>query len=345
MGSKELLEKANEVTTTLVGSGSGGILNAKQANRFIDYVVNQSVLVADARLVRMREPTVDIDKIDLGTRKIKKATEATDDHTNSAPTFSKISMTTVKLRLDWELSTESLEDNIEGNSLEDHVAQLMATQTANDLEDLLQHGDSTLAASAAPLLCALDGWRKRIRDNSVEQDAAGENLTRKTFDKALRGLPSKYLQRRNQLRWYTSSSLVQDYLWSLTNTGTAGLLDGTAAAYGSNIADAIVNSGRGGANGGNRLATGMSPFGIPLNEVPLFEENEAGTYSGAAGNHGILDLTFPENRIVGIQRELTFYREFKPKKDTIEFTQFMRVANQIENPAAWVHVRNIKVRA
>jgi hypothetical protein len=347
MGSRELLEKV--VNTTQIGAGNGGIMNAKQANKFIDYVVEQSVLVADARLVRMVEPTQDIDKVNIGSRIMRKASEGVDDGVNVDPTFSKISMTTVKLRLDWELTTEGLEDNIERDSLEDHVASLMARQTANDLEDLLIHGDTT---STDALLKSLDGWRKRVRADGHVVDAAGANLSRSTFDKGLRSLPNKYLQRRNALKWYTSSGLLQDYLWSLmasTLTGDAfGSTAGTAAsgapAPASTLGEAILQ-GLGGSNGGVNGATGVRPYGIPLWEVPLLEETETGTYSAAAGNHGVVELTFPDNRILGIQRDITVYREFKPKKDAIEYTQFIRIANQIENPDAFVHVRNVKVRA
>ena len=38
---EEILSKANEVTTSVVGNDSGGLLNAEQANRFIDFVVDQ----------------------------------------------------------------------------------------------------------------------------------------------------------------------------------------------------------------------------------------------------------------------------------------------------------------
>jgi hypothetical protein len=342
MSNRDLLEKV--INTTQIGAGYGGILNAKQANRFIDYIVEQSVLVADARLVRMSEPTQEIDKLSVGTRIMRKATEGVSDGVNADPTFTKISMTTVKLRLDWELTTEGLEDNIEGSSLEDHIAGVMARQTANDMEDLLIHGDTTLTADA--LLKALDGWRKLARANGHVVDAAGANLSRSTFDKALRNLPNKYLQRRNSLKWYTSSSLVQDYLWSLSTA--AATLDGGATAGapspGSVMGDAIL-AGLGGAAGGANATTGVRPFGIPLVEVPLMQENEAGSYSPATGNHGSVELTFPENRIVGIQRDITVYREFQPKKDTIEYTQFMRVACQIENADSLVHVRNVKVRS
>ena len=339
MSSKDLLEKV--INTTQIGAGSGGILNAKQANRFIDFVFDQSVLMKTARIVRMNEPTVDIDKVDIGQRIMRKATEGTDDGSNADPTFSKVSMTTVKLRLDWELTTEGLEDNIEGDSLEDHVASLMARQTANDLEDLLIHGDTT--QTSEPLIKSLNGWRKLARTNGVVVDAAGANLTRSVFDAALRDMPNKYLQRRSQLAWSTSSSLLQDYIWSLTlDVGANG-----APSPGSVMGDAIVNAGLGGAQGGatTGYVAGLRPFGISLLEVPLYEETETGTYTGASGNHGVLELTFPNNRIVGMQRDIVVYREFKPKKDAIEYTQFVRVACQIENAAAYVHVRNVKVRS
>lgn len=339
MASKDLLEKV--VSTTQIGAGGGGILNAKQSNTFLDYLVDQSVLMKTARFVRMNEPTVEIDKIAVGTRLLRKATEAVDDGVNQDPTFSKISMTTVKLRLDWELSTEGLEDNIAGDSLEDHVARLMATQTANDLEDLYIHGDTT---SSNALLKSLDGFRKLARASAHVVDAEGGNLTRSVFDSALRALPNKYLQKRSQLMWTTSSSLVQDYIWSLT------LAEGTAtgAPAGTGLGDAIVNAGMGAAQGGANGTvplTGLRPFGIPLMEVPLYEETESGTYSGASGNHGVVELTIPKNRIIGVQREIVVYREFKPKKDTIEYTQYIRVANQIENEDCYVHVRNVLVRS
>ena len=342
MGSRELLEKV--VSTTSIGAGGGGILKPQQANRFLDFIVDQSVLLKDVRVVRMNRPTIEIDKVNVGTRIMRKATESVDDGTNTEATFTKISMTTVKLRLDWELSTEGLEDNIEGTSLEDHVASLMARQTANDLEDLALHGSTT---SSDALLKSLNGYISLARSNAVVVDAAGANLSRSTFDKALRNLPNKYLQRRSELSWYTSSSLLQDYLWSLTLTGSNGNLDGTGATgYGSALGDLIVNAGSGaGTGGGNAVVQGIRPFGITLKEVPLMTETETGTYSGASGNHGIVELTFPNNRIWGIQRDIVVYREFKPKKDTIEYTQFIRVANQIENAEAYVHVRNVKVRS
>jgi hypothetical protein len=65
--------------------------------------------------------------------------------------------------------------------------------------------------------------------------------------------------------------------------------------------------------------------------------------SPQGGLAGDLHLTFPQNFIVGIKRDVVVYRLFQPKKDTIEYTLFIRVGCAIENYDAHVLVKNIQV--
>jgi hypothetical protein len=338
---EEILSKANEVTTSVVGNASGGLLNAEQANRFLDFVVDQSVLMQNSRVVRMRASSMDIDKLSVGTRLMQKATEATNDGSNAAVTFSKVSLSSVKLRLDWEISTESLEDNIEGASLEDHIAQVMARQTANDLDDLLINGNTS---SANGLLKALDGFVKLALASGTTVDEAGDNVSRSVFDRVLRNLPNKYLQRRNELRFFTGPGVVQDAIYSLGNPNSATEASAGAPSPGSTTGDLAFLQGAMRANGGAG-STGLAPFGIPLVEVPLMPETVTGDYSGAAGSHGYVELTFPNNRVVGLHRDITVYRQFQPKTDTIEYTQYMRLACNIENADSYVIAKNVKLRS
>jgi hypothetical protein len=334
---EEILSKADEVTTGVVGNDSGGLLKPAQSNRFLDFVIDQSVLMQNARVVRMRTPQMEIDKVSVGTRLLSKATEATDDGANAAVTFSKVSISTVKLRLDWAVSTESLEDNIEGASLEDHIAQVMARQTANDLDDLFINGNTS---SNNGLIKALDGFIKLAKANGRTVDEAGNSVSRATYDRILRNLPAKYLQRRNELKFFSGSGVVQDTIYSLGNPNeiTSG-----APSPGSTVGDVAFLQNAMRANGGAG-STGISPFGIPLVEVPLMPETVSGDYSGATGSHGHVELTFPNNRIIGIHRDITVYRQFKPKTDTIEYTQFMRVGSNIENADSYVIGKNVKLR-
>jgi hypothetical protein len=324
----DILQKV--IDTTEVGAGDGGILNADQSNRFIDYMFDATILARAARTIRMRSNTMDVDKVGVGERLMTVASEAQDTGVNAAAKFAKISLSTTKLRLDWELSSEALEDNIEGVDLEDHIARLMATQAGNDVEDVLLNGTGT----GSGLLSAFKGFRKLALDSANVVDAGGAAISKAVFNTAIKALPRKYKQRRQQLRFFTGSNLVQDYLYNLTTIG-----DGATPE---DIASAIL---RGNPNGPAGSPGGVVPFafGIPVVEVPLIDETVAGDYSGASGEHGDIHLTFPDNFLVGVKREIVVYREFKPKKDTIEYTMYTRVGAAIENPAAFVVVKNVKV--
>ena len=325
--SNDLLEKV--IDTTSLGATQQGLLNPAQGNRFIDYMFDATVLGGDARTVRLRGDTAELDRMHIGERLVRVATEAVDDHVNATVTFSKVSLTTTKLRLDWELSSEALEDGLEGDALEDHIARLMATQMGNDLEDLAINGD---AESADPLLKAFDGWRKRAHKGGRVVDAQGRFLDSSVFNAAIKAMPRAYKQRRGQMRFYTGANLSQDYQYNLFNNGP----EAAAAAM---LQTGVPNS------------TTVA-FGIPVVEVPLFDETRPGTYTtdtnytgrAADAQHGELELTFPDNRIWAIKRDVQVGREYKIKKDTIEYTVYTRVGVAVENLDAYVVVRNVRVR-
>jgi len=170
---------ANDSNLSTVGAdgvttrGGSGLLYPDQANRFLDYMWDATILAKQARTIRMRSNTTEIDRVAVGQRIMQVAAEDSPiDYTGynapgitaSPATFSKISLTTRKLRLDWEISAEALEDNIEGPDLEDHIARLMATQAGNDVEDVLINGSGY--NSSGPLMSAFKGFRQLAIDNA-----------------------------------------------------------------------------------------------------------------------------------------------------------------------------------
>jgi len=317
-----------------IGSeGEGGLLNPEQSARFLDYMFDATVIGKVARTVRMRADTTEIDRMSVGEKLMKLATEADNDSSaNSAVSFSKISLTTKKLRLDWELSTESLEDNIEGPDLEDHIARLIATQAGNDIEDVVLNGDT--ANTGDLLYKSFNGVVKRAKTSGHVVDAAGANISRTVFNSALKKLPRKYKQRRGDLRFLAGSNLIQDFLYANSI--------GTNQTIPQDIASSII---RGATEplGGPAGYVAPFAFGIPIVEVPLLKEAQDGDYSGETGDHGDIHLTFPNNVVIGIKRDVTVYRFFQPKKDSIEYTMYTRVGVQIEQADAWVVVKNVKV--
>src|SRR5690349_825614 len=132
--SNELLNKVINDQGTAAAS-KGGYLEAPQVRQFLDYVNDATTLSQQVRVERIRGDVAELTRIGIGERLLRVATEAVDDGVNVGAAFSKISLSTTKFRLDWELSTEALEDGLEGEALEDHIVRLMANQVGNDIED------------------------------------------------------------------------------------------------------------------------------------------------------------------------------------------------------------------
>ena len=323
---------ANTSIHTAGSSGNAGLLNAEQSARFLDYMFDATVIGKVARTVRMKSDTSEIDRMAVGEKLMKLATEGDNDASNSAVTFSKISLTTKKLRMDWELSTESLEDNIEGADLEDHIARLMATQAGNDIEDVILNGDTALTGDA--LYKSFDGVVKKAKASAHVVEAGGAGVSRDLFNKALKAMPRKYKQRRADLRFLAGSNLIQDFLYANSI--------GTNQTIPQDIASSIIRGGTAPVGGPAGYVAPFA-FGIPIVEVPLLNETQTGTHSGASGSHGDIHLSFPNNVVIGIKRDVTVYRFFWPRKDSIEYTMYTRVGVQIEQADAWVVVKNVKV--
>jgi HK97 family phage major capsid protein len=289
-------------------SDGGGILNAEQSAQFIEYIFDQQVLARDGRRVTMRGNTAELEKLNVGERVIRAAAQADAAYTNAGVTFTKVEITTKKVRLDWEVSSEALEDNIEGAGLEDHLVRTMTRAFANDLEDLAINGTGS---GTNTFLNILEGFYvKEQTGNSA--GTFGTDV--EDLQALVLAMPRKYRASRAAMKFYASSETVADIINGL---GSSGNLP----------SERIVE----------RVIDGVAPqtlgapiqyrvLGIPLVEVPLMPA-------------GFVSLTFPENRIWGFQRDVTVHREFQPKKDTIEYTTFLRFGAQIEETDAVAYAK------
>ena len=115
-------------------------------------------------------------------------------------------------------------------------------------------------------------------------------------------MPRKYRAIKSGLRFYTGSDTFARIV-ATNGTGTNTGFWPSSYEY--------ANAYLGGAaqEFGGPQATRV--LGVPVLEVPYFPPNR-------------VELTFPQNRIWGIQRDITVNREYVAKKDTIEYTVFMR---------------------
>lgn len=292
----------------------GGILAPEQARRFIDYVWDATVLAKDGRKVTMRANTMELEKVNVGERVIRAAAQAQPDFTNAGATFSKVELTTKKIRLDWEVSSEALEDNIEGAALEDHLVRLMTNAFANDIEDLAINGDG----STGDFLSIMEGFVTKVTDGSDAHEAVAtvtdNNWTTQTMQDIILAMPRKYRALKNNLKFYAGTDAFQGIV---KNNGT--LADAIAEAFAGTPAGTPANrqtylDGTAQTFGGARTTRVL---GVEVMEVPYYPA-------------GYVDLTFPQNRVWGFQRDITVNREYVAKKDTIEYTVFVRFGIQWE---------------
>src|SRR5262245_57911796 len=101
VSNEELVEKAIIATDAIASSGK---LNPAQADRFIDYVVEETVLTQMARVVRFRNEQLDIDKIGVGRRVTVPKNEAQDPGVRRGISTSKVSLNPVTLMTPFEIT-------------------------------------------------------------------------------------------------------------------------------------------------------------------------------------------------------------------------------------------------
>lgn len=298
------------------GDAGSGILRPEQARRFIDYVWDATILAKDGRRVTMRANTMELEKVNVGERVIRAAAQAVGNYTNTGATFSKVELTTKKIRLDWEVSAEALEDNVEGAALEDHLVRLMTNAFANDIEDLAINGTGT---GNNPFLNIMPGFIQKMNTDGGAHEAlvtvANNEFTPSVMQEIVLAMPRKYRALKNNLKFYAGTDA---FAGIVKNNGTladaiaeavAGQTPGSTQANRQSYLD-----GAGQTFGGSRTTRVL---GIDVQEVPYYPD-------------GFIDLTFPSNRVWGFQRDIVVNRQYVAKKDTIEYTVFVRFGIQWE---------------
>lgn len=286
----------------------GGILNPEQSRQFIEYIWDQQVLAQDGRRVTMRSNTAELEKLNVGERVIRAANQADGTYTNADVAFTKVELTTKKIRLDWEVATEALEDNIEGMGLEDHLVRSMTRAFANDLEDLAINGTGS---GTNAFLKIMEGFHAKEASGhqATSVTSSGSAWTIKDLQDIILAMPRKFRGSRSAMKFYAGSPTISSLLNSL-------------AGQGNYPSERIIE----------RIVDGSVPqvvgaplqyrvMGLPIVEIPYLPDD-------------YVALTFPENRIWGFQRDVTVHRLFQPKKDTVEYTVYVRFGVQIEETDA-----------
>ena len=306
-----------DVTLAQLAS-NGGLLSPEQTSTFFDLVVDEPTILNQIRRVDMATSEQRINKIGLGGRLLHGASQTggqEDNGTNgrylaknkrAAPTTSQIVMNTREVIAEMRIPYEVLEDNIEGQNYEQHMMRLMAQRGALDLEELCLFGDKTIDPAVDDFLCLQDGFIKRATAHQVDNAAAGPDDDMIT--QALLAMPQQYLRYLPQMRAWISQANKIKFQASRIKRNTA-------------LGDASVV--------GN---LNLISQGLQIEPAPSLAADGSGT-------KGL--ITFPQNLIIGFQRQITleYDKDIRSREYIIVLT--MRIALQVEDSNALVLLKNI----
>ncbi len=212
ISNRAIIRKAAIETGTLSG---GGLLNPEQARRFIRQIFDSTNLGPLVRHEMRTSTTGELDKIGIAKRIVRKKIENVDDGYRAGVDTSKLEYATVAVRVPWEITENTLRENIERQNFESIVTDLMTKQLGADLEDLYLNGDESTDASDPDydFLKINNGWLKQMANGSHVIDASqspysGAMSLDLMYD-AMQALPNKY--NNGNLRWLMSPKRAQDW--------------------------------------------------------------------------------------------------------------------------------------
>lgn len=309
----ELIARADLAIADL--DTNGGLLLPEQSKQFIDMILDEPTILPQSRVVRMNSSEVQIDRIGFGSRILRAARQsgsANDDGSNdrylrkadrAKPTTAQIVLRDSEVMAEIRINYETLEDNIEGQSLEAHIMKLIAQRSALDLEEWALWADTT---SSDAYLALQDGWLKR--STSHVADNLGAGITPDLFTNALLALPQKYLKYLPQMRGFVSVANTIRYRSKISQRMTD---------YGDAAMQAVIP---------------LYAQGLKLEGAPMLAADDI----GATGL-----VTFPKNLLFGIRRDIKVETDKDIRSREYIIVVTMRAALQIDDADAVVKLENV----
>lgn len=289
----------NEEIAQLISKGivlnTGGIVNPREAQEFVDMTVDQTALLREIRVETGIIKSLDINNITIGSPVLRKGVELQAAVTTD-PSFPKLTLTPVEATAAFDISYSWLRKNVRRESANEDLNRVYAKRVGKDMIILLHSGDITTSGStpALELLKIFDGWLTRIDDDNTVHDvvigssdtfAGGGGI----FDKMLKKMPKDYRDAREDLIYLVSQADADAYEAEIekreTNRGDEAMLDGVR-------------------NLRFRGIKVMPVFGYP-SAKPI--------------------LTLKENLVAGFGQEITVYQQNFHRQRKVEVTMTLEI--------------------
>jgi len=317
MTEAQLIAKADLALSDLISTG--GYMQTEQSNRFMRKVMDEAVVLKEARHISMARPKMEINKIGFASRVLRPANQGLISSPRSAeegtralsradrakPTTERITLETKEVIAEVDLPYETLEDSIEGGAIEgtqfqQTILDLLAARVALDLEELVVLGDVTNVSD--PYLAMFDGVIAQAVSNIVNQ--GGDPMDPALFASMIKALPQKYHKLLGSFKYYLAKVKEIDYRMTVAQRQTQ-------------LGDSILT---GNAN--------VSALGVPMTSASYMPSSTA-------------ILTMPKNLIIGTQRQMRIEFDKDIRERAIVMVVTMRLAMKYEEEDMVVKAINI----
>lgn len=260
MTNSELLNKA----VLKKGLLSTITFSPEEADRFLDYVIDESVFKNNARIVKMTKAQKNVRAIGLAGGVLKPKSTLTDNDIINTLANDLITLSAKKVRGAILVSDDDLEDAPEGDAFVDHLLGIIARQISNELDSAyyLSEPGAPDEASMLDIYDVWRGWRYRILNDTnavaggatildaqsssgftlhsgyiAEQNSSAPYQWEIKFAKALKKMPGKYKKLGlENFRFFVNDQIEADYVDALSGRGTALgdkiILEGGQVAFG-----------------------------------------------------------------------------------------------------------------
>ena len=333
------------------------VLNPEESDKFIDLMIEESYLLNNIKIERMKmaEKNIRVMNFDTTKRIMKPGSSFNSDSYIKTVKEGKITLSAKLARGCVVIYDSDLEDNIEGEKFAESLMSLISKRVSTELSEALwvankqssgfasddwRHefngfrydllnfsADSGTIPTAAHELSAASTGDFTVAGNIAEY-SSGENFVLEVkFAKMLATLPNKYKGDYKNLRYYTSPTILADYTAKLSQRATAL---------------------------GDRALIGKCPESyanipiVPVSEFPVTyatgsggtEEYNEGTASGTY-KYGDCLLTHKDNLVCGIHKKVTLEIE-RSAADMANYAFFsVRMDAAVFNPDAAVILHDI----
>lgn len=220
----ELIEKA-AITTSVATT-----VSSEDAKEFIDMSKDQIGILQQLRVETAIVTGRKLDTIELGEPVTHEDTENTDPEAGEviAPTVTEKELTPHGVRLDYDITFDTIRENIEGQNINQTLNQLFSKRHGKDAVMMAFRGDTTLADTTRTnkALRVFDGFNEQAKDSSdvhtVDLNGVTDstNLLGEVFPDMRDAVPTDFMDPEN-LAYFTSYGRYFHYRDQLSERGTS----------------------------------------------------------------------------------------------------------------------------